>query len=247
MNKIVCYFIFMTLLLFSCNRQFTQFSTGEGGFIVKEFKFDYLTSKAKFRYIEGRKKTSAAANFRIKKDSIIWASISPGLGIELARVMISKEKIQMIDKLKKKYYEYDYKTLTETYGFEINYELIESIVLGNMLFLPEKRREVSKDDQHFIFTKKDGSYGVSHFIGVNSQKLEKLYAFDDVTNNSITVNYGRFEEVADQISPQSINVEMFFTDKKKDDTKIEIDYSRTILSTEPLKFPFNVSSRYTRK
>ena len=196
---------------------------------------------------KGRKKPLQLLISELKRDSIIWASISPGLGIELARVLISKERIQMIDKLKKNYYEYDYATLTKTYGFEINYELIESIVLGNMLFLPEKKRDVRKDDLHFTFTKMDGPYGVSHFIGVNSQKLEKLFAFDQTTNNSISVNYGRFEKVDDQISPQSIDAEILFTDKNKDDTKIEIDYSRTVLSTDPLKFPFNVSSRYTRK
>ena len=247
MNKVVCCLIFMAMLLSSCKRQFAQFSSGDGKFAVNEFKFDHLTSKAKFKYTEGKNKTSAIANFRIKKDSLIWASISPGLGIELARILISKEKIQMIDKLKKNYYEYDYATLTETYGFEINYELIESIVLGNMLFRPERRREVSKDDRHYTFTKMDGPYGVSHFIGVNSQKLEKLHAFDQTTRNSISVHYNRFEKVEDQISPRSIEAEILFTDENKDGTKIEIDYSHTILSTDPLKFPFNVSSRYTRK
>ncbi|MCP4459845.1 MAG: DUF4292 domain-containing protein [Cytophagales bacterium] len=247
MNKVVYGLIFASLLFTSCKREFALFNGASGKFAVNEFQFDYLSSKAKFKYTSGKSKLSATASFRIKKDSLIWVSISPGLGIEAARVLISRDKIQMIDKLKKDYYELDYVTLTETYGFEMNYDLAESIVLGNMLFMPEKRRDISLDDKQYSFTKIDGPYGVSHFVGVNSQKLEKLFAFDQVTNNSISVNYGSFEKVEGQVAPQLIDAKIKIANEKKEDTHIEIEYNRTELSNKPLKMPFHVSSRYKRK
>lgn len=246
-NRPLLFLVLACILLSSCKKELIQFK-GEGGkFNVNEIRFTYLSSKAKFKYTDGKQKISAVANFRIKNDSLIWVSISPGLGIELARVLISRDKIQMIDKLKKNYYELDYAKLTETYGVEINYDLIESIALGNLLFLPERRRDISKDESQYSYTHTDDIYGVSHFIGINSQKLEKLYAFDQVSNNSILVNYGSFEDVDDQIVPQSIRAKINFADENKEETKIEIDYSRTLLSEQPLKFPFHVSSRYTKK
>jgi len=246
-NRSLLFLVSACVFLSSCKKELVQFKGENGMFDVNEIQFDYLSSKAKFNYADGKQKITAIANFRVKNDSLIWVSISPGLGIELARVLISKDKIRMIDKLKKNYYELDYAKLTETYGFEINYDLIESIVLGNLLFPPERRRDISKDDTQYSYTNTDDIYGVSHFIGINSQKLEKLYAFDRVTNNSILVNYGNFEKVDDQIAPQSIRAKIKFADENKNETKIEIDYSRTLLSTEPLKFPFHVSSRYTKK
>jgi len=247
MNKVVYYLIFTSLVVTSCKKEFALFGSGNGKFEVNEFRFDYLSSKAKFKYTDGTNKISAVANFRVKNDSLIWISVSPGLGIELARVLISRDKIQMIDKLKKEYYEFDYATLTKTYGFEMNYELIESVVLGNLLFIPEKRRDVTSDEKHFSYSKLEGGFGVDHFVGVDSQKLEKLNAFDEVTNNSISVNYGSFGKIEDQIVPQSINAKIKFADEKKNDTKIEIEYNRMLLFKEPLKFPFHVSSKYKRK
>ncbi len=247
MNKSIFFLLLASTVFTSCKREITLFSGENRKFEINEFQFEYLESKAKFKYTTGNKKTSAVANFRIKKDSIIWVSISPGLGIELARVHISRDRIQLIDKLKRDYYEFDYTTLTETYGVEINYDLIESVVLGNTLFRPERRRDISKDEEYFSFTKINGPYGVSHYVGIISQKLEKLYAFDQTTNNSISVNYGRFSKVENQILPQSISANIEFSNEDQDDTKIQIDYNRTVLSKQPLKFPFYVSSKYTRK
>lgn len=247
MNKVVYYLLFASLIFTSCKREFILFRGGNEKFSVDEFHFDYLASKAKFNYTNGKNKFSAIANFRIKKDSLIWISISPGLGIEAARVLISRDKIQMIDKIKKNYYEFDYLTLTETYGVDMNYDLVEAIVLGNMLFPPERRQDITKDENQFSFTKINDIYGVSHFIGTNSKKLEKLLAFDQVTNNSISVNYDRFEKIEDQIVPQSIHIKIEISDEDKEDTDIKIEYNRVLLYSQPLKFPFHVSSKYKRK
>ena len=76
---------------------------------------------------------------------------------------------------------------------------------------------------------------------------DSLSTFDQVTNNSISVNYGSFEKVEGQIAPQSIDAKIKIADEKKEDTNIKIEYNRTELSKQPLKFPFNVSSRYKRK
>lgn len=247
MNKGLLFFILAGIFLTSCKKEFTQFRSEEGKFEINDFRFEYLSSKAKCKYTNGKQTISAVANFRIKKDSIIWVSLSPGLGIELARVLISRDKIQLIDKLKKGYYEFDYARLTETYGFEINYNFIESIVLGNLLFLPDKKQELAKDENQYSYTKVDNVYGVSHFVGITSQKLEKLYAFDQVTNSSISVNYGNFEKIDNQIIPQSISIKAKVANTNEEATIMEINYGRILLSAQPLKFPFHVSRKYTRK
>ncbi len=241
--------LMMGLLLFaSCKKEVLVFGSGDGKFAVEDFDFDYLTSRAKFKYSNGKQKISATANFRIKKDSIIWVSISPGLGVELARVMISKEGIQAIDKLKRDYYQYNYEKLSKIYGFNVTYELIESTAIGNLLYRPRKKREISKSENYFSFTKIEGVYGVSQYIGTGSKKLEKLHAFDTTTNSSILVNYGDFQRIAGQVAPQSIQATINFAEKEeKDAASIEIEYNRTTVREDPLRFPFHVSSKYTRK
>ena len=45
-------------------------------------------------------KTNFTINIRMKSDSIIWISISPLLGIEVARVVATQDSIKFLDRLK---------------------------------------------------------------------------------------------------------------------------------------------------
>lgn len=236
------------VMLSSCIKEMGLFRSNDRKFAVDDAEFTYLSSRAKFKYDNGDQKISATANFRILKDSVIWASISPGLGVELARVIITRENIRAIDKLKRDYYEFDFKKLSEIYGFEVNYDLVEAVAIGNSLFLPEKRRDVTETEAQYKYEHLEGPYGIHHYVGQASKKLEKLYAFDQTTNNSVLVNYGQFMSIEDQIMPRTIQATVNFADQKsKQPVSIEIDYNRTILQEEPLSFPFQVPDKYTRK
>lgn len=237
-----------SVFITSCKRELNLFGSSDRKFSVDDIEFDYLSSKAKFKFNNGIQKISASANFRIQQDSVIWASISPGLGVELARVKITRDGIQAIDKLKKEYYHITFRELTETYGFEVNFDLIEAIAIGNTLFMPQKRKEVEESGDRYKYEKLEGQYGIHHYIGQGSKKLEELYAYDATTHNSISVNYGEFQPVEGQIVPQSIQATVSFANqRRKEPVSIEIDYNRTLLSKDPLSFPFNVSSKYKKK
>lgn len=236
------------MLLGGCKKELSLFKGRDNKFNVENIEFDYLSSRAKFKYSDGNQKISATASFRIQKDSVIWASISPGLGVELARLKIDREKLRGIDKLKKEYYEFTFEELSEQYGFQITFDLIESIVIGNSLFLPESRKEVITEDEMFKFEKLEGQYGIDHFVGKQSKKLERLYAYDATTYNAVSVNYDDFKPVDGQIIPQTINATVSFANqRRKELLNIEIEYNRTEIRSEPLTFPFSVSKKYKRK
>jgi hypothetical protein len=234
------------MALVACKREGLTFRDRDGGFGVKPYTFAYMSAKIKLDFESENNKLSAVANMRIQKDSTIWISVSPGLGVEVVRVLIDRQGIQAYDKLKKEYYMYEYRELEREYGFEVNYDLVESVFLGNLLYEPT-RREVDRKDKQFVFERRTGLYGVVHYIGVNSQKLERLEVSDPKTNNAISVNYGDFRKVSDQVAPQKIKARIQHATERSKNTKLDIEYKTTVIQTEPLTFPFNVPARYTRK
>jgi hypothetical protein len=235
------------LLVVGCKKELRVARVVEEKFGIEPFEFTYLTSKAKFKYDDGNQKVAAQITFRIKKDSVIWASISPGLGIEAARLLVTAEGVQMLDKIKRDYYYYDYRALSKSYGFEVTFELIEALVVGNVLYHPEKRREIDKDDRFFSFGKEVQGFGIVHSIGKHSKKLERLQAYQIDSDNSIVVNYGGFEKLGEQKVAQKVRARVKFDDKSKEDAVIDIEYSKMDTQNEPLDFPFQVSNKYTRK
>ena len=54
--------------------------------------------------IQEDQEVSLNINIKFKKDSIIWASLSAPLGIELFRIQISKESIYFINRVTKTYF-----------------------------------------------------------------------------------------------------------------------------------------------
>ena len=75
----------------SCNKRLIH--SKQENIEINTFKFDYFTAKAKLNYTNGDQKLSAVANLRIKYDSLIWISISPGLGIEVLRLKLTTDSV----------------------------------------------------------------------------------------------------------------------------------------------------------
>ena len=235
------------IILSSCNRKVGAiFGAKKDKLEVVNPEFDYLTAKAKFNYDDGKKSIPATANFRLKKDSLIWISVTPGLGIEVARVLITNENVFIIDKIKKHYYEYSYDDLSKQFDFDFNFKMIQSVILGNLVE-PYKKQRVEKMDNYFTYTASKGVYLYQNFIGASTMKLEKVQVFDEGTGNTISVNYTDFILVNNQIFPNEISAVIDYEAKNKPNTKVNISYNKMSIESGPLSFPFSVPGRYEKK
>lgn len=245
MNRLFICLLIATIGIASCKRTGSLFSGKKEKLVIVDPEFDYLKSKAKFRFNHNNKKVSATANFRIKKDSVIWISVS-GFGLEAARVLMNKNKVHVIDKLKKQYYEYEFSELSKEYGFDFTFDMMQSVILGN-LAEPYRDQKVVKSDKYFTYDIEKGQYQFSNFIGAESLKLEKVEVRDDSSKNTISVNYGDFVMVDKEVFPNSISAVIDYDSQGKPNTEIDISYSKLDIEQDPLSFPFNVPSRYGRK
>lgn len=246
MNKLIFLSLLGILFLSSCKRNTAFLSASKEKLEIIDPEFEYLTSKAKFKFEHEDKKVSATANFRIQKDSIIWVSITPGLGLEAARVLVDRNRVLVLNKLDKEYYEYDFKELSEKYGFDFSFEMIQSVILGN-LSEPYRNQKLEKGDGYLSYQMKKGQYNFSNFIGARSHKLEKVEVSDDSTKNTISVNYRDFVMVDQEVFPNEISAVIDYESELRPNTEIDISYNKLVIEQIPLSFPFKVPSRYGRK
>ncbi len=246
MNKLFFYLLIGFLFLASCKRNTALLSGNREKLEIIDPQFEYLTSKAKFKFDHDNKKVSATANFRIRKDSIIWVSVTPGLGLEVARVLVDRNHVFVLDKVNKEYYEYTFNELSHQYGFDFSFDLIQSVILGN-LSEPYQNQRLEKTDSYFSYQSKKGQYNFSNFIGAKSHKLEKVEVVDDSTKNTISVNYRDFVVVDKEVFPNEISAVIDYESELRPNTEIDISYNKFVIEQIPLSFPFKVPSRYGRK
>ena len=247
MNRLIVFVLLGSILLSSCNRKVGAIFGRKGDKLeVADPEFQYLSAKAKFKYDDGKKGISAIANFRIKKDSLIWMSITPGLGIEVARVLMNREQVFILDKINKQYYEYTFDELSKAYDFDFTFKIMQSVILGNLVE-PYRRQKIDKSEDYFSYTASKGVYLFQNFIGSKSMKLEKVEVFDEETKNSISVNYSDFILVRGQVFPNEITAKIDYESATQANKEINISYSRMVIQEAPISFPYAVPSKYERK
>lgn len=241
------------MFFFSCSKRlFNPDSLERNKLDVKEISFDYFSTKTKINYTDGETKINANANIRIRKDSIIWFSLTPALGIEAARGIITKDSLVVVDRLNKVYFVYTYASLSEKYNFKIDYELMESIILGNPPRNINENEKVTRETEYAIVEQREGEVTFSNYISTKTSKLEKLEIVDLPTTNKLDITYTDFQVVDEfHIFPFNTLISLKYNKPGEAEaflTQIQIEHNKAdVEDGKKMKFPFNIPQKYERK
>lgn len=222
-----------------------------------EFQFEHLSLKAGVQLYQNGKKTPFKANIRIRKDSLIWVSITPALGIEVARVMITRDSVKVMNRIDRNYFIGDYEYINKRFNLELEFSTIQSILIGNAIDFEHdekvtlaidkdqyylgnmKKRKVKNVDEKPERIEKQKEEVVSLWVDQSTFKV-KNFIFSDLTaNRFLTGNYENFIAVETQSLPGVLN----FDFQSEKPAKVNLQYSKVSLEG-PLKFSFNISSKY---
>jgi len=226
--------------------------------IENEFEFEAISSKASVTLIDSAgNKTSFKSHLRIQKDSAIWISITPLLGIEMARVLITKDTVKLINRSKSEYFIGDFEYINRLLGTDLDYQMLEALLIGNSLdfeindkiyssvdrskdlyfISTEKKRKVKKElkkDKDKIKTQIQALW-----LNPLTFKINELLLSSPHDDKSLAGVYSNFQTVAKQQIPYNL----VFNLTSKSSNSIEINYSKFSLG-KSLSFPFNIPDKY---
>ncbi|MCC5928537.1 MAG: DUF4292 domain-containing protein [Cyclobacteriaceae bacterium] len=218
------------------------------GLAVEQIDFDYFSSRSRISYDQGDKSIRGIANIRMKKDSIIWLSLSPSVGVEVSRAVITEDSIVVINRLDKNYSVIDYGQMSKDLGFKVDFQLMQSVILGNLPIPFSHHDRLQKEQEQLKIEHKDGFLVIESYINNQNKKLETMLMRILDSKNSLSLQYADFGRLDQYQFAHSCNVKMVYdADYGLVDTSIEIEHQKPELSLKPLKFPFNVPARYERK
>lgn len=173
--------------------------------------------------------------------------VAPGLGIEAAKGIVTKDSIVILDKIHREYQVLQVSELSDKYHFDLDLKLIESIIIGNLIWPITNNDKIKKEDGYFKVQKSEGGLSVMNFIGTNSMKLEKTHALSDKSRNAVSIDYVEFIKVGDKIVPSEINMQINYgsaDNNPKKSSKVQMRHSRISINKEDLNFGFNIPSKY---
>ncbi len=256
MNKtyLVGLFLISSLALFSCKSNkkalgAKHLGTPIDSVLSKETSFTYLKSKFKLHFHDAKNDVKAKVRLRLKKDSLIWVSITK-TGFEGLRGMVTRDSIYILDRMKKIYRVSDFKTLSKNFNFEVNFDILQSMVLGNMPFRGASKSKIVQKEKYWLIKQKRKMIDIENYVNNESRKLEQVLLTDIITNNSLRMVYEDYAAYNDKVFPGKSTITVKHRPKNSNQnliTSISLKSLKVEFTDEPVKFPFRVSKKYTRE
>ncbi len=224
----------------------------------KELQFNWFNAKFSAEYENKGKSNSFSGQIRIRKDSLIWISLTPMLGIEAVRLMISQDSVKMINRLNDTYFIGDYEYVNQFLNTNIDYDLLQAVLLGNDLQFYENgkfRASVDRDEyklstmerrklKKFVRNSQENLKIFIQQIWLDSQTFKITHAEVKETrreNIRLESTYANFEDVSGQLFPK----DMKYTIWAENTIRVSAGFSRMQINT-PQQFPFKIPASYTR-
>jgi hypothetical protein len=251
MNKTIGLFVIMcSLLVISCSKKITSpitISKPALTLSVEEIDFEYLQGKARMILRDANKEREVKANIRVRKDSVIWMTFSV-IGVQGGKALINKDSITIVSNVDKEYYVFDYAELSKRYNFDINFNVIQAAMLGNLIEARSDEDQVVQENSFFMLRQNTGTISVLNYINSASMKIEKVEMKETDTNNSLVLNYSNFQPLSNKLFPYNGTISLFYkTLAGILNTTVIFEYNKAEVGDKELKFPFNIPKRYVRR
>lgn len=248
-KKALLYIIAIPILFQACSKKVTPVITGELSktLSIQEIDFEYFHGKARLIYNDGKKEREVKANIRVRKDSVIWMTFSV-IGVQGGKALINHDSITVVSNVDKEYFVFDYKTLSERFNFKIDYHVIQSAFLGNLIQSRSESDVIERKPTYDLLAQRDGSVSIKNYINASLSKIERVELTEENTKNSLTLNYTNFQAVEDRIFPYNGIINLFYkTPGGILNNVITFEYNKAEVGDRELRFPFNIPRKYDRR
>lgn len=276
MNKCSNFILFLSTLciatsILSCSSK-KQISTAKlkkktSKFIIEstnknQLRYNWISSKISCLISAKNKNTDLNVKLRMKKDSAIWLSISPALGIEMARVLITPDSVKYVNRLEKTYYMGTTKKISSLSPIPVNYFMLQNFISGTQDIQFDKKQnenmakfKANVDNKNYLLStinkkahqksiegKKHKDVDALFFwISPNTFKFQKIEEINYTKNQKIIIEYNKYESIDNQNFPTKGKL----TYEDDSSFSLTLEYYKTELNN-PQKMPFSISQKYER-
>lgn len=244
--------LFFLLLIVSCGSTKSLVSDGEAnpklsakqlikGHQKNDANFKTLQGRAKIGVTQGERSQGATFTLRMQKDKVIWLSAPLGL----IRMMITPNKVQFYNKTDNSYFDGDYKLLSDFAGFELDFQKVQNILLGQAIYdLKAQPHQVDIQENSYVLSPKKQNPLLELFYLMNAThyKLNSLQMQQAVKQRFLQVDYKSYQNIERNIIPKLISV---IAVEGTDQALIDMEIKSVNLNDE-VRFPFKIPSGYKK-
>lgn len=238
---------------------------------IEENELKYNTLFAK-RIDASLKSANKSNDFRlsmkIQRDSFIQISVNAPLGIEVARILLTRDSVKFVDMHNKKYFLSDYSYFYDRFETELNYDYIQKIFTNSFVNInfesnPEKTKKykLSRVDEGYelsmiqekalgrkikkLYKKKRKNKDfmlIQQKVTIDPTTFKPLSFFlEDIEEGAgVGVEYKNFKDFSGKLFPEKFVFDLFSAESKMN---LKLEFQKIEFDV-PVKSNFRVSSKY---
>jgi len=195
---------------------------------------EWLDLKGKVRLIlEKENEVSLGISIRVRKDSVIWASVAAPFGIELFRAVITKDSVYYINRTNKTYFVKPIAHISKIIKTDIAFNEIQEMIMASPKIV-KKKYSFKKTNDVFLLSTQDYIYTISNFYRIMQGVL-----IDN--ENSLIYSYSNFSFEND--FPEQL--ELIVKSASENDFNLKLNYSKVVFDQHQ-QTPFKIPSSYVK-
>jgi hypothetical protein len=220
--------------------------------------FEWLKGRFDATADLGNEQVSFNASFRMKKDSVIWISISK-MGINFVKVVLTQDTVVFLDKFHGTYYTGNYSFFRDSLKTDIDFNLFQAIFAGDFhpLFTEDKYSASTEGTNHIYSSPQKSTLGnileSGEFYKGGTENINVIYLSKD-TNHVERVYYQNpvnqyildilYYSRQDGTFPFPKKMMMALKNAGSNPKKLDIDFAKIETGSVPLDVKISIPKEY---
>jgi len=224
---------------------------------LNELKYTYFSARFSASFYQQKHETSFSGQIRIYKDSLIWISISPVLGIEMARLLISNDSVKYMNRIDNNYFVSDFNYINTLINSTLDFDMLQAFLTGNdFSFYENSSFKAGADNQDYRLTttnrrklkkyvrnSQDINIPVQNiWLNPETFKISRVMIRELIQGGRKLEGKYQYESLGNQLVPAVLQFNLETAENKN---TINVQYTR-INITDSLTFPFRIPEKYTK-
>ena len=194
---------------------------------------------------------NVAGTIRVRKDSAIYVSVAPILGIEVARLLVTPDTVRFLNRLESTFFEGETRFLSSIFNADVDFYMMQALLTGADLtnFSTDNFR-VSADRDMLLLNAPDrrrlhpirSGNPLEHNLWLNKEtfRIMQTTLHDKVTQNSIQARYPSHTIIEGQVFPSEVRLVVI---DPRNRAELNISLTRATIN-QPRQMSFSVPAGY---
>lgn len=206
--------------------------------------FNTFSARVKVEYQDKNGGDQANASIQMKKDSAIWISLTGPFNIEGVRLLVTRDSVKLMNKIKKTVQISSISYLKELTQTPFDFNTLQNVIIGNPVFIDGKLVSYKKAENGLQVLLVGKLF--KHLLTLDPAETKILHSklddVDSIRNRTCDITFGQYEKNDNTLFSTYRQISV------AEHSKLDVTLNfKKYAFNEPVNFPFNIPKNFKRK